>query len=302
MKAGFSGSGIEIKNFNENLLEDIVKIYNTGTVFTPYCAPLSADLLKNSILSRDNFDPEGFFAGYKYGEPAGFIHAGYASAHFKEKKIGSIYLFMSEERDVSQALLERAIGYFRSRGTAFIRCFFSNCEFYAGIYMGTEVVCWTGFYNIINTLEKNGFETTLHGFIMRKDMDEPPEVLSPEQGIILRVEPSQDCPGLYTNTTVKAFDNEKEIGHCEFHILKPISAHLGKIIGQLGIAVDSAYRKKKIGSALLSKAHSEMYKMGARRVILATNYALYPALQMYLKFGYSKELIDIKGFHLELKD
>ena len=168
--------------------------------------------------------------------------------------------------------------------------------FYAGVHMGCEVCLWNGYYAAVNALKRLNFELTLHGFIMACEMQAEPEAQQPAAEITFKLAPQEDTGSFHTNARVEAYLGDERIGACNYHFLKRLSQHLGRGIGQITIAVDERYHRRKIGSALQTRAHRELFRLGARKVILATNYRVYPAIKMYEKLGYRKELVDLFMF------
>lgn len=297
---------VEVRPFENSMLQDVVTVYNQLTSKTPFCYPLTPEMFTEAVISKKSFNPEEFFVAYENGKPKGFIHS---AVHAKQGHTnGGILLFLAEERLVCRALVSSALKYLGKKGAVVCHVMgdkSGNAEFYAGVHMGYEVVLWQGFFAVVNELQKQRFDLVRQGFIMSKNMDAEPEILPPASGVSLKVEQKDDTGSFYTNGIVKAFAGETEIGACHFHILKRLSKYLGQGVGQITISVNSKYHHQGLGQALLSRAHAEMYRMEARKIILATNYSLYPAIKMYEKLGYKKELIELLvyiGYMEELHD
>lgn len=294
---------MEICRFEPSRVGDIVALYNWMTVRAPYCYPIAPDIFNEAVAGRTEFDPEGFFIAYDKGRPAGLLHAWMCERNGATG--GSILLFLACDRHVCRALLAAALDFMKCRGSR--RCeVMGNAPgtrlFYGGVHLGLEACLWRGYYAAINALEHAGFDLVCEGFIMSMPMDQEPVLVPPADGVALSIKPDGDAGSFYTNATVEARLGEERIGGCRFHFLKRLSAHLGKGVGQITIAIDEKYHRRKIGSALLTRAHQELYRMGARTVILATNYELYPAIRMYEKLGYRKELIDLWVFARDFDD
>jgi ribosomal protein S18 acetylase RimI-like enzyme len=273
---------------------DVVTVYNRRTAHTPYCYPLDEGLLEAAVTSHPDFEPDGFFVAYDRGRPVGLIHTGLVERD--DETHGAIMLFLADGRRACNALLDRGLGFLRRGGAEICHVMAQesrNDRFYAGVHMGYEVALWQGYFAVANALERKGFEPVRLGFMMEKDLDSEPEPVPPGAGIEIRVSRDEDTGELYTNGSVTAHDGDARIGACWFRQLKKLSAHLGKGIGQIGIGVDEEYRRRGVATALLSRAHLELYRDGARRVILATNYAAYPAIRLYKKLGYLENLVNL---------
>lgn len=288
---------LEIHGFEPSRVGDAVAVYNRLTLCTPFCYPITAEIFAEAVARRKEFDPAGFLIAYADGQPVGLIHAWLFER--RGAKGGSILLFLAVERLVCRRLLSAALDYLRRRGAQVCEVM-GNAPgtrmFYAGIHMGYEVSLWRGYYAAVNALEHEGFDLVCEGFIMSKTLAQEPEVEPPVAEVTLRLKPGEDTGPFYTQAAVEAYAGEENIGACHYHFLKRLSAHLGKGIGQITISLSEKYHRRRIGSALLSRAHQELYRMGVRTVILATNYELYLAIRMYEKLGYRKELIDLWVF------
>lgn len=288
---------LEVKVFQPSMLDDVVAAYNRLTARAPYCYPLTPEVFAEAVTGESAFDPAGFFVAYDEGRAVGFIHAGIpkeaASGH------GGILIFLGEERLACRKLLVEAIGFLKQAGVNVCHVTgheSGNREFYSGVHMGCDVAHWQGYFMPANALRWQNFEIEREGFVMSRNLGPDMAAQSPKIDASLRVECLGDAGSFYTTGKVKARVEEEDIGSCTFYFMKRLSQHLGKGIGQIAIAVDERFQRKGVGSALLSRAHQELYKAGARKVVLATNYALYPAIRMYEKLGYRKELVNMTKY------
>ena len=284
---------LEVRCFEPAMVGDIVAAYNRLTARAPLCYPITPEIFAESVTAKSAFHPEGFFVARLDGKCAGLIHA----MEFEKagRKEGSICLYVAEERGACRALLASAVAFLKERGAA--RCHvMGNAPgaqaFYAGLHTGYEVCLWRGYYQSVLALEHAGFELTCHGFLMSLALDREPEQVTPTIDVSLRVTRHPDAGSFYTKAVVEAFIGEEKVGNCGFYFLKRVSQHLGQGVGQITISVKEQYRRRRIASGLLSRAHRELWALGARRVVLATNYELYPAIQLYEKTGYRKEIVD----------
>ncbi len=288
---------MEIRAFDPSLAADAVAVYNWMTARTPYCYPLTPDIFAEAVTDRKEFNPEGFFIAYAGGRPQGLIHAWTFERNGATG--GSILLFLAQDRLVCRELLAAALDHMKRRGAR-------SCEvmgnapgshfFYRGVHLGFEVCLWRGYYAAINALERAGFDLVCDGFFMSRQLDGDAGDAPPPEGITLAIRPGEDAGSFYTNARVEARLGDEPIGGCRFHLLKRLSAHLGRGIGQITIGIDEKHHRRKIGSALLARAHGELFRLGARTVILATNHELYPAIRMYEKLGYRKEVAELRVY------
>ncbi|MDP6356565.1 MAG: GNAT family N-acetyltransferase [Planctomycetota bacterium] len=271
----------------------MASVYNRLTYRTPYCYPLTPELLREAVTAKDGFDPAGFFVACRDGSPLGFLHAGLIG---EDRRTGSVFLFIAEDRDACYALLDAALDFFKRGGVT--HCYtMSNLslsnDYYAGVHMGYEVGLWSGFYQVCEVFRRRGFELIRERFVMRRDLAERPDEAVSDEAFELAVEPEPDTGSFYTNGAVVARDSGRCIGRCGYHMLTQVSRHFGRGIGQITMGVDEEYHGKGVGAAMLTRAHCELHDQGARQVILTTNYAFYPAIRFYEKLGYRKELIHL---------
>ncbi len=289
-------SDMTIRRFEPTMANDVVAIYNHVTVRTPFCYPITAELFAEAVTMRKEFDPAGLLVAYADGRPAGLIHAHAIESNGAAQ--GCVALFLANQRAVCQRLLAAALAHLRQRGARGCSVTANPAArvFYAGVFMGMEVLLWRGYYAVINSLEREAFDQTCEGFIMSKSLEREPDVEPYPADITMRINHDEDSGSFYTNDSIEAYAGEERIGACPYHFLKRLSSHRGQGIGQIGISVDARYHRRRIGSALLTRAHRELYRMGAKTVILATNYALYPAIKLYEKLGYRQELIPLRCY------
>lgn len=69
----------------------------------------------------------------------------------------------------------------------------------------------------------------------------------------------------------------------------------------LNIAVDTPYRGRGIGAALLEKMHEKAKELGAERSLLEVRVSNAPAIALYEKFGYRKIAVR-KGYYSNGED
>jgi len=287
---------LEISPFEPSIAEDIAHFYNRATSLTPFCYPVTSDILDEAVFSKSDFEPEGLFVAVERGEVKGFIHAGCLETAPDDPKKGSIFLFIAQERDVCLALLDKAVHSLKARGAQVCHTMSNDSEsnrYYSGVHMGYEVALWQGFYQVVAAFERHpDFDLTRQRFFMSLSMAHQPDVVEPRMEVRFAVEDKGRTGSFYSTAEVCAVADGERLGACTFHYLDRLSAHLGTGIGQIQIGVDERYRRKGIASALLSRAHRELYSRGARKVILTTNYELYPAMKLYEKTGYSREPVN----------
>ena len=288
---------IKVKCYQPAMLLDVVNVYNQLTAKTPYCYPITPEVFTEAVTSKDIFDPAGFFVAFDGGKPAGFLHVRILEKAGRTE--GGIQMFLAEDRSACRKLLSEAIDFLKRGGAAVchVMAFESkNQKFYAGVHMGYEVPLWEGYYPVAAALRKRGFELVREGFVMSMPLNAGDEILEPGIDVSFSVNHTDDAGSFYTNGVVETGISGEKIGSCDFHFLKRLSRHLGKNIGQIAIRVNEQYHRKGIGSGLLSRAHQQLFDKGARKVILTTNYSLYPAIRLYEKLGYRKELIKTFAF------
>ena len=274
-----------------------VDIYNRSTVYAPFSIPLTNHLVEEYFVPfHQNHDD--FAAIGDNGRGRGIIHVGNQPWLEKGSKenVGVVYMLLADNNDIACSLLEAAEEWFAAKGMKKILAFWWYPNPYKYILHGAETYGWAGAYPMVNAFRRRDYDLALDILVMRKVLSGVPTISLPEMsGLEFTFHQDTDNE-LAVAGTVEAKLNGKHIGYCGFQYLQALSKHLNKGIGQINIGAGEEFHGKGIGPALISYAHKQLYELGAREVILATNQALFRAIKFYTKLGYHSEPIRAYSF------
>jgi len=213
-----------------------------------------------------------------------------------DDKFAILHLLLADSNDVAQSLLQEAQNWASSRA-GLIRSHNLRLNPYSCLMHGTESYCWGGLYATRNAFARQGWDLELDIINMYLDMPTCPDII--DSGLkIIEVDNSED--ELSINGKFRVIRGEEVLASCGYTYHKAISAHFGKGIGQLWIYAQAESHGQGYGLHVITAAHNRLYKLGASRVILATNNGLFRAVKFYEKLGYKPELIHAFTFQKEL--
>ncbi len=271
-----------------------IEIYNRATTYAPYTIPLTqevVDLRLEPFCQKNEFT---LAIGLGQNEE-GIIHAsrfdGEADVNGDKPSFGMIHLLFASSTRLACHLLEQAEGWFREQGLTKIQACGWQQNPWQFVLHGAESYVWGGAYPTINAFRRMDYDIELDVVVMSLEMTEEPTVVYPNLPGFLMV----DVPGvddIFARTgEFRAYIHDKPVGVCGYQYLKAISNHYQKGLGQIYISADSKLHGQGVGPALLNHAHRALFQLGARRVILTTNQALFRAIKFYEKHGYRAEVI-----------
>ena len=278
-----------------------VEIYNRCTIYAPYSIPLSLHLVQNHVVPFSQTHEDYALIGDN-GKGKGIIHVG-KQAHLEKggnEDIGVIYMLLAENNDIAQHLLEKAEEWFLNKNLKGILSFWWYPSPYKFILHGSETYGWAGAYPMVNAFRRLNYDLALDILVMLKDLINEPEIVAPKaEGVEFIITNETDNELAFTGT-IEARIKGRSIGYCGYQYLRAISARLNKGIGQINIGANNEFHGKGVGTALISYAHSKLFELGARQVILATNQSLFRAIKFYENIGYESEPIKAYAFTKEL--
>jgi GNAT superfamily N-acetyltransferase len=280
-------------------------IFNRCSVFAPYTIPLTEGLVERHIAAYHRNNESIAFIGASDStnrrNHEGIIHAGIC--RMGEATIGHIFMLFAESNEIACRLVTEVEAWFKQRNITQIFAFWWPANPYNFILHGRETYGWAGAFPTNNAFRKLDYDLLNDIVVMQLKMDAEPKVSMPEpelHGLEIRQLPLDDNE-LAWSSRVEAYQNGKKIGHCEMYDLLAISQHFKKRIGQITIDTDSSVHGAGVAKLLLTYAHRELYRQGARSVMLATGQALFRAIKFYQKLGYEAELIRAYSYVKEIQ-
>ena len=207
-----------------------------------------------------------------------------------------LHLLLADSNDVAHFLLKEAESWAAER-TSLIRSHNLRLNPYNCLMHGTESYCFGGLYPTRNAFTRQNWDLELDIVNMYMDMPSEPEIINSDAAII---EEGQTESDLAISGVFRVKKDDEVLASCGYTYLKEISAHFGRGIGQIWIYSQQTTHGQGYGLHVMTAAHNRLYGLGARRVILATNNALFRAIKFYEKLGYKSEIIHAFTFTKEL--
>lgn len=281
----------ELSDASEDV-QRYIKIFNRSTGFAPYTIPLTEKLVEEHLLSAYDGSTQLWLIGSN-SQGEGIIHAGLYNRG-QQNEAGLVYALFGDNNKITVDLLMTAEKWFREKGQDIVRACNWRPNPYKYILHGSETYVWGGAMHTINAYRRLNYDLEDESIIMICNMDAEPEVPAPDmQDIVFTNEKVLDNSLVY-KSTIKAFVEGKQAGHCTYDYLKAISDYFRKPIGQISINIGGEYYGKGLGKTLLLSAHRELYRLGARQVMLHTVQRLFRAVKLYEKTGYREQ--NIRGY------
>jgi GNAT superfamily N-acetyltransferase len=279
-------------------------IYNHATVYSPYTLPLDEQIIALRLTPYCQSNETFCAIALGNGEEA-ILHAskysGPLAVNGDQPPIGMIHLLMASHNNIATWLLQQAEAWFLEHGLTRIHSCGWQQNPWQYILFGSEAYIWGGMYPAVNAFRRQNFDLELDVVVMSLEMPTELDFIRPALSAL----EITDTPGIddfFARTgELKAFVDGKQVGVCGYQLLRAISNHIHKGLGQIYISADSNLHGQGVGPALLTQAHHRLYQLGARRVTLVTNISLFRAIKFYEKLGYRAETIRGYWFQKELK-
>jgi len=273
-----------------------LKTANDNLTFAPYTVPFKTLHVEKIFAPFINNNDTLCVIGAD-GDSRGVAHI---SVPPGENETAILHLLLADTNNLAQALLAKAENWAAERKIKKIRSHAMRLNPYRCLMHGTESYCWGGLYTARNAFARQKWDLELDIINMRLDIAEPPEVFDPGlEGFNLTegdfFEDSVSSGGVF-----RVMLNEMPAASCGCTFLKEISGHLGKGIGQIWINSPAEFHGTGAARQAITAAHKKLYETGARKIILATNNALFRAVKFYQSLGYKHELIHAFTYVKEL--
>jgi len=283
-----------------NAAEDwplFLEICNRCLTFAPYTvpftkrhveeifAPFAASQETLCLIGRDDSGKEGV------------VHI---SVPKDDKEFAVLHLLLADTNGVAHELLRQAESWAIELGVPLIRSHHLKLNPYHCLMHGTESYCWGGLYTARNAFARQGWDLEFDIVNMYLDMPSCPVAFDPADPGTRLIEVDQTEDALSVNGKFRVMRGETALASSGYTFHKEISAQLGKGIGQLWIYSQNEIHGQGFGRQVMLEAHRKLYDLGARRIILATNNALFRAIKFYQNLGYEHELIHAYTFMKEL--
>jgi len=300
-----------IVTFRPDLTEGLIRLYNEDGAFCPFIAHLTPKLFERRIAAKPIFRPEGIFACIHEGKLAGVVFTTFAP---NDDKSGFDFstglvdgLFFDESRPATGGeLLSAALSHLKSRGAKRVIGWATEggYPFWRDLYCGSEPVMHVAARHVYEALTHAGFAKTQHSVALLARTSGAPPKSRFEYEIRSRPAPRDNFWDGSSWYDLWPMMLEAEIegvvaGRLGWCSLPATSRRRGvRTAGLYSLAVDSAFRRRGIATALVEGCFEEAARDGAQEILVATGIDNLPALGVYKKFGFA-EVFQMVGTRLE---
>ncbi len=275
-----------------------IEIYNRCMNFAPYSAPLTQRFIEAHVVQFMEENESCAWIAAE-GNQEGILHV---SLMKKENGAeGVVHLLLADTNDLAEKLLKKAEAWASERGANTMRSYQLFFNPYQYIQHGYEAYCWGGLYTARNAFARRKWDLDLDIVNMFLDMREEPEVFGTHiDGISIQECECQEDE-LQKSGKMRVEYKGDAVAFGGYILLKKVSESLGRKIGQIWLHAEERAYGKGFAKAAITACHKKLYQLGARRVILATNNALFRAIRFYYALGYRAEPIHAFMFSKEIK-
>ena len=285
---------IAINSIKENW-HKYIEIYNRCMNFAPYSAPLTMEFVERHIVPFTE-QHLSYAAIACDNEQEGIVHI----SRNQNGDNAILHLLLADTNDIAETLLSDAERWAKEQGVKRISSYDLFFNPYQYIQHGYEAYCWGGLYPARNAFYRRGWDLDLDIVNMFLDLDFEPAVYIPTEEITIKESIAEEND-LHCSGRIDILYGGREVASAGYIYLKKISEFLKKGIGQIWLHSEKEYYGKGFAKTVITLCHKKLFSMGASRVILATNNALFRAIRFYYSLGYRAEPIHAFMFSKQLR-
>lgn len=276
---------------------EYIAVYNRCMTFAPYSAPLTRKIVEERVIPfMERYESCALIA--RKGEYGGIMHVSRRQGADGE---AALHLLLSDDNDVAETLLRYAENWAAERGEKKLRSYSLFFNPYMYIQHGFEAYCWGGLYPARNAFFRRKWDLDLDIVNMFLDMETEPEIYDAGFGETDIKEDDLQESDLYRSGKIDVYYRGESVATGGYIYLKRVSEWIGKPVGQIWLHSEERFYGKGFAKTAITACHGRLYALGARRVILATNNALFRAIRFYYALGYRQEPIHAFIFSKKLK-
>ena len=287
---------MEIVQYTPDLQTPLTLFYNRVTVDVPHCYPVKEEEFATALRGvttgkadkkEGGLDSETAFVAMVKGAVQALIHVGIGQVgDNREVDIGVIRFFGYERgaRRVGQAVLEKAEDYLKTYDISRIFTFSQDCRY--RFYHFEHAYLSDALDQVQGLLGFNGYRRCEgEVFLDWKNYTVTPTPSS--LAVTLSVDWKQGR-GQFPNCTVRAFQDDKEVGECWSVSGGEFSSHpdAQNWLHTTWLGIEDEFQGQGLGRYLLEYELQEMYKVGYRHAAISTNWENYRAFLFYSNCGY----------------
>jgi GNAT superfamily N-acetyltransferase len=310
--------------YEHRYLEGMTELYNRESSSEPHIAPLNPERFVELVERKSSFDPNGLLVAVEGGEVVGWIHAcvaaGSEGGHDPANRVPRIrmLIFPSDRLKVGNALVAEATAWLRHTsvvreqpGAREIEAMHARAgyPFYRGLWLGGEPMASASMAQVQLALEVGGYKNTHESVFMTSEFAAPPPPVETAVPIELiesvsemRHEPMRESWIGFEPRRVQALVGGEDAGQLGWVILPHVAERLGAPCMNIwSLGVREQHRRKGIARALIARALTRAFDLGARFGSVGTQLWNRPAHATYASFGFGPRCV-LVGRTLNLAD
>ena len=287
---------MEIVQYTPDLQTPVTQFYNQLTADVPHCYVVKeeefADAIRGVTTGKADekaggLDSETAFVAMQNGGVQAFIHVGIGQiGENREEEIGVIR-FMGYDRGarrVGQAVLEKAEDYMKAFNVSKIYAFSQDCRY--RFYHFEHAYLSDALDQVQALLGFNGYRRC-EGEVFLDWENYTVTPIPSSLPVTLSVDWKQGR-GRLPNCTVRAFQDDKEVGECwsvsggEFSSYPDVQNWLHTT----WLGIEDEFQGQGLGRYLLQYELQEMHKVGYRHAAISTAWDNHRAFLFYSNCGY----------------
>lgn len=301
--------GVRFDIYHDADAPAVAELFNRQTAAHEHVIPLTADMLRQVVIDKPYFDPEGMLLAWADGGDAllGCVHACVAPYTEGPRLDGPAWprivmlLFNADRPDVGLELVRRATAWMRGRSGEAPTYLHPHhgYPFYRGLWYGGEPQGAITFPHVQMALAAGGYRQTHQDVMMVARLPAPPPRFEAACDVDYEDLPTRmnhdvhraSWIGFSPRTLTAQLDGQWA-GECAYVLLPQAAAKLGHPgMSIWNLAVDARFRRRGIAAALISRAQQTAFDAAARTMTVCTNLNNAPAHATYMKCGYRPHTI-----------
>ena len=287
---------MKILQYTADMQAPLTQFYNHLTTDVPHCYPVKEEELATAIRGvttgkadkkEGGLDSETAFVAIVNGAVQAFIHVGIGQVgDNREVDIGVIRFLGYERgaRHIGQAVLEKAEAHLKTHNISKIYAFSQDCR-YRFYHFGHSYLS-DALDQVQALLGFNGYHRSAGEVFL--DWEDYSVTLVPSSLPVTLSIDWKDGRGQLPNCTVRAFQDDKEVGECWSVSGGEFSSHpdAQNWLHTTWLGIEDEFQGQGLGRYLLQYELQEMYKVGYRHAAISTARDNHRAFLFYSNCGY----------------
>lgn len=287
---------MEIVQYTPDLQTSVTQFYNRLTADVPHCYAVKEEELATAIRGvttgkadkkEGGLDSETAFVAMVNGAVQAFIHVGIGQiGNNREEDIGVIR-FMGYDRGArhaGQTVLEKAEAYLKTFNVSKIFAFSQDCRY--RFYHFEHAYLSDALDQVQALLGYNGYHRS-EGEVFLDWENYSVTPVPSSLPVTLSID-WKDGRGQLPNCTVRAFQDDKEVGECWSVSGGEFSSHpdAQNWLHTTWLGIEDEFQGQGLGRYLLQYELQEMHKVGYRHAAISTAWDNHRAFLFYSNCGY----------------